>query len=64
MNGEDAAQEQEAEVRENERRVLFPGVSFAYLSDKDAFNTYSDDNASRQVLHNVCFKVRMDTTEG
>ena len=40
--------------------VLFPGVSLAYLKEKDAFNIFSDEHRSRENLYYVCFKVQMD----
>ena len=44
--------------------LLFPGMSVAYLQEKDAFNVFSDEYRSRQNLYNVCFAIKMDTREG
>lgn len=47
-----------------DRRILFPGVTLAYLRESDAFNFFKDEHNSRNTIYNVIFKLNFDLEKG
>jgi hypothetical protein len=47
-----------------DKKVVFPGLSFIYLNQDDAYHFFKTEHKSRDELNNVCFKIQMDVEVG
>ena len=45
-------------------RVNFPGVTLAYLKEDDSHKLFLEEHKSRNMLHNVVFKIKFDLVKG
>ena len=47
-----------------DRRVLFPGVTVVHLNEDDSQEVFQAEHKSRNTLHNITFKLKLDAEMG